>query len=50
MEPTLFENVLKVWHTLNVGSRDISLLSKDGVDLTAEFLQGAWISHKKTTV
>lgn len=45
---TFFENVLEVGHALNICSSDIFVLSENGVDLTAEFLEHVGVSYKKS--
>jgi hypothetical protein len=45
---TLFEYVVKIWHTLNVCPGHILVLPKDRFNFTAEFVQHIRVSYKKT--
>ena len=45
---TFFNDMLQVGHALDVHSGNIFVLSKDGLNLAAKFLEHMWVSHKKT--
>ena len=46
---TFLDDALEVWHSLYICSRNIFVLSKDNLDLGAEFLKHIRVPDKKTT-
>lgn len=44
---TFFDNILKIWHTLDVGPCDVLIVSKYGANLKSELVEHIWTPHKK---